>query len=90
MDAARLNDEAFDSGAWLSLIERYLHTIKTAILATFSYFCLPLATVTELLISLIEEYVSMLALGILTNPIIFVRVTSGVQVCGRNIFRHGA
>jgi hypothetical protein len=58
----------------------YLSTIKTAILATFCYFCLPVACLAEPLISLGNLALSMASQDNSRHPKNFFRVTIGVQV----------
>jgi len=80
MDAVRLNDEVFDSGCMAQFDRALPLQIKTGILATFCYFCFPLATLAEPLISLGSLALSMTSQGNSRHPKNFFRVTIGVQV----------
>jgi hypothetical protein len=62
------------------LVEQCPFNSKTPILAIFSSFYFPFATIAKPLISLVIIRISMSSLVVSQNPKVFIRVTSRVQV----------
>jgi len=67
-------------GLVAQLVEQCPFNSKTPILAIFSSFYFPFATIAKPLISLVIIRISMSSLVVSQNPNFFIRVTSRVQV----------
>jgi hypothetical protein len=67
-------------GLVAQLVEQCPFNSKSPILAIFIRFYLPFTIIAEPLISLAEYDVLLLSLVLSPNPIVFIRVTSRVQV----------